>query len=92
MNTIHRYLPAFFEGFDDLSVDFNTIEELVEIDFVKRFSTDKSFVRFIINNESRRPTLMAECNNGENKYLVGFFEHEVAPPDSGDHENVKIGG
>jgi hypothetical protein len=36
MNQIRQYRPAFFEGFEEETVPFNTTEELVQIPFVKR--------------------------------------------------------
>jgi hypothetical protein len=38
MYTIKQYRPAFVTGFKDETVSFNSIEEFLEIDFVKNFT------------------------------------------------------
>lgn len=76
MNTITQYRPAFCEGFENEVVSFSTLDELMAIPFVKRFSDDKGFHRFSLCPDSDN-ILMAEYNNGFNWWIVGRFQSPV---------------
>lgn len=38
MFKIQQYRPNYFSGFEDIIAEFNTIEEFLNIDFVKNFT------------------------------------------------------
>lgn len=70
MNAIRQHRPAFFEGFDNATVEFNTLEELLAIPWVKNFSTIKGFHRFSVSDNH----LMAEYRMGREWWVVGFLK------------------
>jgi len=79
-NQIRQHLPNFFSqlDFDRQEVEFNTTEELLNIDFVKSWSQDKDFYRYSMSEE----TLMVELNGGKNFYVLGYIKrpHRVKLP------------
>ena len=66
MLSIRQYRPAFFEGFENETVEFSTTDELVDIPFVKNFCS-KEFSGFAISDEH----LMATYKNGKEWWIVG---------------------
>jgi len=73
MNHITQHRPAFFTGFDNEEVDFNTTEELLAIPFVKSFSTDRRFHRYSVSVSPHGNTihLMCELDDGYEWWCVG---------------------
>lgn len=75
---ITQYRPAFFSGFENEKVEFDTVEELLNIDFVKGWSTDPGFFQYSLSYDIRWDSqlkLMAEFKN-ENKmewWVIGFI-------------------
>ena len=77
MAKITQYYPTFYTGFEPKTVEFNTQEELLNIDWVKSWSKEKNFYRYsiILNDEpDGRSTLMAEYDNGEKWYVMAFID------------------
>jgi len=70
MNRITQYRPAFFEGFENESKDFETLLDLMEMPFVKRFSDDPTFFQFVVSGES----LMATYDKGAFWLVVGELQ------------------
>lgn len=74
---IKRYVPAFIDIEDEPDGnerEFNTLEELLEIPFVKRKIFD-GFKRFSISYDSDKDSgcyLMAEYNDGSD-WVAGFI-------------------
>jgi hypothetical protein len=64
-----KYIPGFaFDPRDDKIIrNFNTINELLSIDFVKSWKKHRNFYRFSLANEH----LMAEFKNGDEWYIIG---------------------
>ena len=73
MGIIKQYKPAFFTGFKKAEVQFETKEELLNIDWVKNFSDPiygmNHFHQFSVSNG----ILMAEYDNGGHWHVVGFI-------------------
>lgn len=69
-NAIRQYRPAFFEGFENETVEFSSLKEMLEIPWVKHFSTDPTFHQFSISNDN----LMAEYREGREWWVVGFLK------------------
>ena len=46
---IKQYRPAYFSGFENQVNNFNSIDELLNIDWVKKFTEDKHFFMFSIS-------------------------------------------
>lgn len=71
---IKQYRPNYYSGFDNEEADFNSVDELLNISWVKNFSNDRSFYRYSVSDD----TLMAECNNGYDWYVVGILDSPVS--------------
>ena len=84
-NKITQYRPGFFSGFKNSIVEFETTEELLNIDFVKKFSkfpngeNDKKFYRYSINevNGHNQKFLMAEYDNGYKWWVIGLINESA---------------
>lgn len=72
-NEIRQYRPSFFEGFGNETVAFDTVEQLVEIPWVKNFATDKDFHQFSMSDKS----LMAEYDGGKRWMVCGTLKNPV---------------
>lgn len=67
---IRRYLPAFFEQEGEPEIaEFNSIEELKKIDFVKRHMSCDNFHRLSITSNG---AVMAEVDGGKKWWTVGY--------------------
>ena len=81
MAIIKQHIPNFCEGFKPKTVEFNTKEELLSIDFVNGFTMfgdvkAKDFYQFSYSdsiNDINEYTLMAEYNSGRKWWVVGFI-------------------
>lgn len=83
MNKLKRRYPAFIDGFEETAHEFETIEELMEIDWVKHVSEQPDFYRFSISRhkpvKDLSPSLfpvgflMAEMKEGSKHYAIGKF-------------------
>lgn len=71
MNEITQYRPAFFEGFENETVDFDNLEDLLKIPFVANFTTNRGFNRFSVSGQM----LMAEYHNGKKWLVVGYIKN-----------------
>lgn len=72
-NEIRQYRPAFFEGFENETVAFDTLEQLTEIPWVKRFSNAQDFHQFSISDNA----LMAEYREGREWLVCGFLKNPI---------------
>ncbi len=75
MTKIKQYRPAFFEGFKNEIADFKTLEELLDIEWIKSFKSE-TFFQFSISVSVPRPLLMAEYNFGKDWLVVGLFSSD----------------
>jgi hypothetical protein len=81
MNSIRRYFPNFVTVDDEerVTVEFTTLEELLAIPWVKKFSKSPTFSRFSIS-ATNQYTLMAEYENPREWRVVGFLKDPAALP------------
>lgn len=85
MPTITQYRPAFFDGFENEVNEFNSVEELLRIPWVKQFSNGevKNFHRYSVSMPNKKwgeskCHLMAEYDNGAVWWVVGKMdENEI---------------
>lgn len=70
MNKITQYRPAFFEGFDNATVEFETVEELLAIPFLQGFKHE-GFDKFSIGENY----LMAEYRGGREWWVAGRIQN-----------------
>jgi len=80
MNTIKQHIPAFCEGFDKKTAEFNTLEELLGVAFVKNFTRVPTFFRFSQNDRH----LIAEYRGGREWWVVGYLQKPVEALPAGD--------
>jgi hypothetical protein len=67
---ITQYRPSYYSGYDNKEVEFNTLDELLNISWVKSFSDDESFYRYSCSDG----LLMAECNKGYDWHVIGSLD------------------
>jgi len=72
MNEIRQYSPAFFSGFENQTVEFETISQLKSIPFVLNFTTTEDFCGFAISRDNN--ALVAVYKNGTEWWVVGFIK------------------
>jgi hypothetical protein len=72
MATIRQHIPNFVSGIDPVSVDFETIDDLMNIDFVKQWKRNE-FFQFSIAPSGNGYHLMCELKNGTKWYVVGYL-------------------
>jgi hypothetical protein len=78
MSTITQYRPAYFAGFENEVVAFDTIDALLAIPFVANFRTVDGFHRYSVWCEDGAPArLMAEYETGRRWLVVGTFDGEA---------------
>jgi len=78
MNKIKQYRPNLVTTTEDNQmVEFETTQELLNIDFVKKFSNRNNFYRYSldIDNYFNQYSLMAEYNDGRDWWVVGFIDN-----------------
>lgn len=73
-NRIVRHLPGYID-FDPECVGFNTLEELLNIDWVKWWSKQSNFHRYSYDSY-----LMAEFDEGYTWYAIGMLRNSVNLP------------
>jgi len=78
MNRIIQHRPAYFSGFENEEHEFETISELLNIDFVKNFSDSKDFYKYSF--EPDRLYLVAEYKEGKEWWVVGRLDKPVELP------------
>lgn len=66
---IRQYRPDFFEGFNNETAQFNTLDEMLAIPWIKNFAAIQGFYRFRID----RDHLIAEYREGREWWVVGLF-------------------
>jgi len=77
MGIIKQHIPNFVSGFDPVIQNFETLEELLDIDFVKYWGVHEDFHQFSIRPYGDRLFLMAEENNGKRWWVVGYITGTV---------------
>jgi hypothetical protein len=73
-NTIVQHVPAFADNFEPRrKAMFDTLDELMEVPWVKQWAGDQGFWRFSLNGN----ILLVERNEGRWWWVVGFLEKPV---------------
>jgi hypothetical protein len=79
MNFIIQYRPPFFSGYENETKRFNSLEELLKIEWIYSWTEYADFYRFSICKHSREKqpfTLMAELNEGRKWFVIGFIDND----------------
>lgn len=77
---IKQYRPNYFSGYENQIESFNSFEQLLNIDFVKKFSNHNNFYRYSLalgESYEDNNTLMAEYENGSVWWVVGFIDKKT---------------
>lgn len=74
MNEIRQHVPGFVDGVEPNVVAFDTLEQLLAIPFVKRWTDSERFYRLSVNDEVY---LIAEFNGGREWWVVGYLRDPV---------------
>ena len=73
-NIIYQYIPSFFDGFTPTTGEFETLDELITIPFVRKFVKDETFIEFALSADM----LMAKVNQPDGtiaNYPIGRIKY-----------------
>lgn len=75
-NEIRPHRPNFYEGCNDTDgiVAFDTLEQLLAIPWVKKFTTSADFYQFSLSEK----ILLAEYHAGREWWVCGYVKNPVA--------------
>lgn len=65
---IIQHFPSYCDGFEPEQAEFNSTEELLNIEWVKSFSEHKDFYRYSVSDGNH---LMAEYEQGYKWWVIG---------------------
>lgn len=77
-----QYRPSYFSGFEQEQNHFDNTEQLLNIEWIKKFACRNNFHKFSLSRDSDKydgkpqHTLMAEYNNGFEWWVVAFIGDE----------------
>lgn len=77
MNKIHKYFPGFVDRPTPREDEFETLDQLLNIDWVKTWADRKDFYRFSLDCSPGENILMAEYNGGKVWWVVGFIDNYI---------------
>ena len=78
---IRQHIPSCCSGVTPNEAEFTTVEELLEIDWVKLAKEDKDFYRFSFSFRDEPDifsALMLELNEGKFWWVIGYVPFENA--------------
>ena len=71
MPKVYQYIPAFYDARErPTPIEYKTKEDLLEIDFIRRWSKYSTFFKFSYDGKH----LMAELDNGYTWYVIAIVE------------------
>lgn len=74
---IKQYRPSFFSGYENQTNCFETLSQLLNIQWVQEFSKEDNFYKYSISlakSYEENHKLMAEYDNGSVWWVVGFID------------------
>ena len=79
MATIRQRIPNYVSGVDPETVEFQTLDDLLDIPFVKIWKEnglcrDNNFYQYSVSEEHWGTVLMAEYNSGIKWWVVGTMK------------------
>lgn len=85
MNKIKQHIPNWVDGYEPEITEFNTLDELLAIPWVKKWTTIPEFYRFSASSDQSADRflvpemthLMAELKQGREWWVVGLMKHNV---------------
>jgi len=87
-NKIKQHIPNFCDGLIPEKVEFETLDNLLNVPFVKQFSLYKGFKGYSVFKTPKQNLLIANYDNGE-VYVVGYLGREVNLPTTAVAHNPK---
>jgi hypothetical protein len=80
---VRQHIPNFFSGFQQQEAEANTLEDLLAIEFVDRWTADPHFHRFSVEWNYGDCTdchlLMAETHEGKKWWVVAYLSGPIDP-------------
>lgn len=77
---VRQHIPNFFTGFEPVEAEINSLEELVGLEFIERWTNDPGFYRFSLERDYHRQSqthlLMGELDAGKRWYVVAYLTGE----------------
>ena len=67
---VTRYLPACLSGYPEEHADFNSLDELLKIEWIASWKEHKDFYQYSI---SREQWLMGEFKDGREWWVIAYF-------------------
>ncbi len=82
-NRIVQHIPPFVDGVPKKEVEFDTLEELLEISWIKQWSQAEEFDKFSISNRDSLTLLMVEFTHKQEHqwYVLGYLLHDIPEMD-----------
>lgn len=77
---IIQHIPDFVSGVDRVEVETGSLFDVLDLDFVKRWSGDSHFDRFEQCADRTRWLLMAIMNNGKH-WVVAYSDADLGLPE-----------
>lgn len=74
MNEIKRYRPSFCEGFPEESQEFESLEELLRIPWIKKWEESDGFFKWAKSCRPLQSSLMALFDGGKKWWVAGFIK------------------
>jgi hypothetical protein len=74
--TLRQHIPDYFEGAEPQEISGDTLDSLLQPDWVQRWARYPEFFRFSISKAGRgdQPLLMAELQHGKLWWVVGYLD------------------
>jgi len=84
MNKLRRRFPNCFTGYEETEHEFSTLEEMLEIDWVKNATQQPDYHQLSVGSENwgDKKSLMIELNDGNTWFVIGWLwlENEIDLP------------
>jgi hypothetical protein len=80
MGTIREHIPGWASDFAPRYAQFSSIDELLDIEWVRKWKDIGQFDQFSISPSERGPSsLMAEYEDGRKWWVIGFIDRKDIP-------------
>lgn len=75
---IREYIPGFYSGFESRISEFNTKEELLDIDWIKCEMENNDFSGYMVDGCYLMETFNYNTNKEPSWYVIGIFDDNEA--------------
>jgi len=74
MPTVKQRIPAFCDGFTAEKSEFNTIDDLLAVSFIKSFTSFADFSGFAIDKKMEPTLLIATYKKGKEYWVIAYID------------------